>query len=418
MTENVERPAGASKTWLSRAKRFILYPLYLLLISLLLLEISMIVLEPYLFKGFFQYEPEIGFRVRPYALNSNQFGFNDQDYPLEKAPGTYRILVLGDSFGWAGGREHNYTALLEKKFERLFGEHRVDVINAGYPMTHTAEQLLILQKYALQYNPDLVFLGFFTGNDFVDADPNRKRIVVNDVYFDIDKRKELTVFGYPIVLKSRFLHFLKQKYQVYRHFNAPKPKLAEKPGASPHTAPSPASKPAPKKEQGTHSVEAYLAIQGAKLHFFNLRKHEVGEYDPHVNYIFKSLRDMKALLDSGNIDFIVGIYPDELHVNDELFDQVIDRFDFNREDYDLLLAQKLLKAFLDEEKIPYIDLTDDFVEESKEQTLYLLRDTHWNTAGNELAADLILETLLPFIEQHLPNNHSPAPANGQHRQQP
>ena len=77
----------------------------------------MIVLEPYLFKGLYEYDPDLGFRVRAYypidqGTITNKFGFNDDDYPLQKTPGIYKIWVVGDSFGWAGGREGNYTAIL------------------------------------------------------------------------------------------------------------------------------------------------------------------------------------------------------------------------------------------------------------------------------------------------------------------
>ena len=157
-------------------------------LCLALMEIVMIISEPYLSNGLYQYDPDLGFRVRPYSSGTNMFGFNDRDYALDKPDGIYRILVVGDSFSWAGGIEGNYTALLERKFESHYGAHRVDVINAGYPMTHTGEQFAMLKKYGMQYHPDRVLVGFFTGNDFIDADPNRKRIVVNDTYFDIDRR--------------------------------------------------------------------------------------------------------------------------------------------------------------------------------------------------------------------------------------
>ena len=82
-------------------------------------------------------------------------------------------------------------------------------------MTQTAEQLVMLKKYGLQYHPDLVILGFFVGNDFIDGNPNRKRIVVNDLYIDIDKRREHIILGYPIVFQSRLLLYVKQKYKIF-----------------------------------------------------------------------------------------------------------------------------------------------------------------------------------------------------------
>jgi hypothetical protein len=167
-----------------------------LVVQLIVIEVLMIVLDPYLFRGFYQYEPDLGFRVRSYykmkdGSLTNRFGFNDQDYPLQKTPGVIRILIVGDSYNWAGGREGNYATLLERMLEEHYGQHQIDVINVGYPMTHTGEQLAMLKKYALEYNPDLVILGFSAGNDFFEADPNRKKLVVDDVYVDIDKRSEL-----------------------------------------------------------------------------------------------------------------------------------------------------------------------------------------------------------------------------------
>ena len=164
-----------------RIKNFLLLTFTWIIIPLFLVEILMIVFEPYLFKGLYQYDPDLGFRVRPYINGNNQFGFNDRDYPLETEPGKFRLLVVSDSFNWAGGKDRNYTALLEKKFDNYYGQNQVEVINVGYPGTHTGEQLAMLKKYGLQYNPNLVVLGFFVGNDFRDADPERKRIIVNGI---------------------------------------------------------------------------------------------------------------------------------------------------------------------------------------------------------------------------------------------
>ena len=72
------------------------------IVPLFLVEVLMIVLEPYLSQGAYQYDPDLGFKIRPHANGNNQFGFNDRDYPLQKEPGKYRILILSDSFNWAG----------------------------------------------------------------------------------------------------------------------------------------------------------------------------------------------------------------------------------------------------------------------------------------------------------------------------
>src|SRR5258708_5504885 len=130
---------------------------------------------------------------------TNRFDLNDLDYTFAKTPDTSGMVVVGDSFGWASGLEGHYTALLERLFEDPDHAHKVDIFNTGSSGTHTGEQLIMLNKFGLQYNPDLVILGFFVGNDFRDADPNRKRIVVDGCLVDIDKRYESRFLCYPII---------------------------------------------------------------------------------------------------------------------------------------------------------------------------------------------------------------------------
>ena len=276
---------------------------------------------------------------------------------------------------------------MEKRFEKYYGRHRVDVINAGYSMTHTAEQLEMLKKYGLQYNPDLVFLGFFIGNDFVDADPNRKRIVVNDVYFNIDKREEFIFLGYPIFPKSRFLRFVKQKYIVFRELIKSRTDSQTKTDS------------VVKEERGTFTVDKFLKIERKRLEFFNLEKLHANKYYQQINYIFQSIDKMKKLLDSRNIKFIIGIYPDEFQVNEYLLNQIFVTFNLKREIYDIEIGQKILKQYLDAKQIVYIDMLKEFRVKGSKRQLYLLRNTHWNDSGNELAAKIIFKKVLEYVEQ-------------------
>lgn len=373
---------------LKKAAKALAYAVFLLVTTLVLLEVSMIVLEPYLFKGFYQYDEDMGFRVRPHANGTNRFGFNDRDYPLQKDDGTFRILVVGDSFSWVGGRQQNYAAKLERKFEAHFGKHKVDVINSGYSMTHTAEQLPMLKKFGLQYEPDMVFLGFFIGNDFVEADPMRKRIVVNDVHFDIDRRDELTFLGYPLVDQSRFLHFVEQKYKAFTELRRGQQELQKQAGEQ-----------EPQENVATLPEDLFLRFEKGRLGFFNKERHAEGFYKPQIDYIFSALAEMRDLLEGRNIRFIVGIYPDEFQVSRALLEQVYQRFDLNPQTYDLDLGQNLLKDYLDAQGIEYLDMTGPFRRQGETERLYLLQDTHWNDAGRALAADIMFDALIDEVEQ-------------------
>ena len=360
------------------------------IVPLFLVEVLMIVLEPYLSQGAYQYDPDLGFKIRPHANGNNQFGFNDRDYSLQKKPGKYRILILSDSFNWAGGKDGNYTALLEKKFAQYYQNSQVEVINAGYPGTHTGEQLALLKKYALQYHPDLVILGFFVGNDFIDAKPNRKRIIVNDIYIDIDKRKELKIFGYPIINQSRLLLFIQQKYKVFREA-----KKAQKQSVLPYQVQFVINQAEPEKSPGILSLETFLATEKTRLDFCKRQDLQKGVWNGNINYILQSIDEMNRLLKQQNTQFIVAIYPDEFQVNPNLLNQITQKHELNLSKYDPNCMQNILIPHLQSQQITYIDFRPRFHAEQKQRPLYLLQEPHWNSAGNQLAAEILFEKLIP-----------------------
>ncbi|MDC0836736.1 hypothetical protein POG23_03405, partial [Limnoraphis robusta] len=362
-----------------------------------LVEVIMIVSEPYLFRGLYQYDPDMGFKIRGHANGNNQFGFNDRDYPLQPDPDIFRMLILSDSFNWAGGQQGNYTALLENQFREHYGQHQVDVINAGYPGTHTAEQLALLKKYGLQYNPHLVVLGFFVGNDFVDADPYRKRIIVNDLYIDIDRRQELIIFGYPIIPKSRLLLFIQQKYKIFRE--AARSQQSHQLPQSQLVATTEAiALDEPETSPGILSLEKFLDVERGRMSFCNIEKLQNGDRDANINYILDSISEMNAILQARNIKFIVAIYPDEYQVNDHLLNQLQSTFYLNLDDYDITCQQNILISHLESNNIPYIDLTPRFRVEQQNRHLYLFQEPHWNSHGNQLAKDILFEHLVKITD--------------------
>ncbi|WP_254566383.1 GDSL-type esterase/lipase family protein [Oscillatoria sp. HE19RPO] len=392
-----------------KSYQFLLLTGLWVILPLLVVEFLMIILEPYLFKGFFQYDPDIGFRVRPYTKGSNQFGFNDRDYPLDRTPETTRLLILGDSYGWVGGLLENYTAVLDNQLVHQFGENKIEVINAGYSMTHTGEQRKILEKYGMQYQPDLVILGFFAGNDFHDAQPDRKRIIVNDIYFDIHTQQELIIFGYPIIPQSRLLLLIQQKYKIFQKtrqnlftsLTSPKSNNAEAEEEDPKNKP-----PLKYHWYSPGLPEAtYLNIEMQMLDFYNIQNYESGKYQDRIQLIFENIAAIAELLKSNNTKFIVAIYPAAFQVDESLTQKIFQTGNLNPEDFDLFLAQKILKEYLDNQGIPYIDLLDEFRAEQKNQPLYLKNDTHWNKAGNQFAADILFENLVPVIEKIVKTPH-------------
>ena len=87
--------------------------------------------------------------------------------PFERAPNTFRILVLGDSFVEAVQVEEHqrFLARLEEQLNGGGGPIRYELIDGGCGGWGAVQQLLYLQAEGPRYAPDLVLLAFFVGND-------------------------------------------------------------------------------------------------------------------------------------------------------------------------------------------------------------------------------------------------------------
>lgn len=97
-------------------------------------------------------------------------GLRDREYTLAKAPGTYRIAVLGPSyvFGTGVADDATFEAQLEARLNReLAGRPgapaRFEVLNFGVPAYSVVQDLGRLRERALPYRPDAVLAALYPG---------------------------------------------------------------------------------------------------------------------------------------------------------------------------------------------------------------------------------------------------------------
>ncbi len=100
----------------------------------------------------------------------NNKGLRGQAYEYDKPNDVYRILILGDSFtaGLQVPEEKTFAKLLETQLQRRYPQTKFQVINAGVIGYGTDNQLAYFTHEGYKYQPDLVLLAFFTGNDITD----------------------------------------------------------------------------------------------------------------------------------------------------------------------------------------------------------------------------------------------------------
>ena len=71
------------------------------------------------------------------------------------------------TFGWSLRGEDTYASQLASLLATLRPNQRVEVINAGVSAWGSDQALLWYRNEGAKYEPDLVILGFFPGNDFL-----------------------------------------------------------------------------------------------------------------------------------------------------------------------------------------------------------------------------------------------------------
>jgi lysophospholipase L1-like esterase len=101
----------------------------------------------------------------------NADGFHDRERARAKAPGTRRVVVLGDSIteAFQVPLDDTFTARLER---RLATDGRaVEVLNLGVSALGPPQEYLVYRAYGARYAPEVVVLTFFTANDFSDSLP-------------------------------------------------------------------------------------------------------------------------------------------------------------------------------------------------------------------------------------------------------
>ena len=98
----------------------------------------------------------------PAVMNSQ--GFREDEIPFAKPDGVRRIVALGDSFTFGQGvdADERFTDLLEQEFDRL------EVVNLGVCGYGTDQEVRVFEEVGVRYEPDLVLLTVFLGNDLDD----------------------------------------------------------------------------------------------------------------------------------------------------------------------------------------------------------------------------------------------------------
>jgi hypothetical protein len=311
------------------------------------------------------------FRLKPgtpfFDTHVNSRGYPD-DEPFTVGPRDFAVAVLADSFGVGiVPHEYNFTTVAERALQRSLGSRfeRIAVQNYGVASISPPEYYYLLLNEVMPTRPSLVVLCLFVGNDL--GAPLA--------------RPALT----PLALQSwRFFQLATRvvalgetraggavEFTDWGRFEAGVPAWITDPG----------------RERPSFSEERFMQIELERAGWFSLSWDELpSRYEAAC----RTLGEFQAVLGDR---LLVAVLPDELQVNDALWQEVLRRVPAPaalRRDY----PQQHLVPCCERARIQVLDLLPALRTAQRTAPTYHLRDTHWNAHGNRVAGEAIAAWIL------------------------
>lgn len=321
-------------------------------------------------------------------IGINSLGLRDFEYRYDKPPGTHRTLVLGDSFAEAlqvplGA---SFPKLIEMHLNNAQNdEYQIyEVLNAGTSGYGTDNELLFLRHEGYKYNPDVVLLALYIGNDIrnnwyplenIDTGGFRKP------YFTLGG-ESLEINAYPFAehssVTSRLKVFFNRNVRLYSLLRATRDRF---------------------RNRGTGKDEKGVG-ESIGLDSYLFQAEYSNDWNTAWQVTKRLILELRTEVEKHGAELFVAIIPTQFQVHEDYWHRLVERSpSMKTTNWDMVKPNRILSTFLNENNVGHIDLLSGFRRAAtSEREYYLVADGHWNEAGHELAAELITDKLLVLMK--------------------
>jgi hypothetical protein len=280
------------------------------------------------------------------TVNTNSHGYRNPEFSIKKPNQIKRLIMLGDSFAFGYGIEDKQvlSRILEEKLNQRNSDW--EVINAAYASGDSPDSYYAyLINEGFRLNPDVIIEMLFVGNDFTDLFETK--------WLETDKS------GLPVTIETvdRFIDGEGRLLHPSLPINYRLPIL-----------------------KNSHPFCIY-----------NLEciKRDLG-LSNNVDKILKLPKAKDILAQENRAEYILVIIPSDMQIYSNAWKKWGESVPFEPDVTDQ--PQSLLREFLDEQEIEYIDLLPVF--RNSKDRLYYPKDAHFNERGHEKTAEIIVKYLL------------------------
>jgi hypothetical protein len=310
---------------------------------------------------------------------TNRRGHYDEEF-TEKRPGERLIACIGDSFSFSAVPHYwHYTTICERQLPGT----RVD--NFGVPGVGPPEYEILLRTEALSLHPDLVVIAIFVGNDVTFL--GSRDVGGGGVLRSWLDRRQNRIW----TLIDRLARIRADPQEGGGDGGGGQIETA---GATPGRIDEPEELERaypwlhdPTRELVGRSEPSFLQIE-------TIRVREACMGGPEIYAPF--FRSMQAILrTAGKTRIGVLLLPDQYHVDDDLWNRIQESSEPGERERNR--PQRLIGAWLEARGVPFVDLLPRMreapVSPDGSRHLFVLRNTHFNVRGNEIAAACLAELI-------------------------
>jgi hypothetical protein len=318
--------------------------------------------------------PDVGFGIRSWTVHHalrpgysspnihiNSFGLRSPEVAVPKPAGTIRILLLGDSFtfGLRVKDDETFGRRLEEDLRGRYGTAPIEVVSAGVLSYCPLLEYLQYRHHLHVLEPDLVVLNFDM-SDVQDHMAYSRDVVLGDDGVPLFVTEPTLRSQAPSAMPKLLLfEWLGRRIQGAR-------------GRVESTL------------QGVPFVrdqDRYLwALDGGP------------EWNAEALSAMAPIVELARLLEHNSIPLVLATYPQPWQTSAEAtpLPPIRDQYGVGRNTVHLNdRAFKKLEAFASEHRIPFVNATSTFRQDSAPASLFLASDFHFTPRGNRVYAGVL-----------------------------
>lgn len=325
----------------------------------------------------YQADEDIGYRLEPSKKAMvNEAGFRDYVYTKDKPSQAFRIVGIGDSQTASCGFtpiSNAYLKVLEANLNTEASSDRTfEVLNMGVPNYTPHEYLGMLSKYGIEYDPDLVVVALYVGND-IQVMPQNKDYIVFDGKLISRSALNLSDWSDFEIRMWKWLH----ERKLYRIVQ--RAQYAKIWGAYDSS---------PNKEFNRLSV--FMKEDSRTPSDKDGMRQAWADVQQSLLRIQKTVQAIDARL-------LIVMIPEEHQINTSLREKSLQQLHAYEKDYDFEQWNRKLADFCAEKDIALLDLISGLSKAIQHERLYFKNDIHLNERGHQLIGE--------FIQEYLRDHH-------------